>query len=65
MSYSYATAKAVLSEVDKDRILAMHLSTDTNDVDWDKATQAYGAASVESMRVSYRNLLKKIEKAGG
>jgi len=34
-------------------------------VDWDKATQAYGAASVESMRVSYRNLLRKIEKAGG
>lgn len=26
MSYSYATAKAVLSDVDKDRILAMHLS---------------------------------------
>lgn len=37
----------------------------TLQVDWDKATQAYGAASVESMRVSYRNLLKKIEKAGG
>jgi hypothetical protein len=34
-------------------------------VDWDKATQAYGAASVESMKVSYRNILKKIEKAGG
>ncbi|KAI4823076.1 hypothetical protein E4T44_10205 [Aureobasidium sp. EXF-8845] len=65
MSYSYATAKAILSDVDKDRILAMHLSSDTNDVDWEKATQAYGAASVESMRVSYRNILKKIEKAGG
>ncbi|KAH0291334.1 hypothetical protein M436DRAFT_39264 [Aureobasidium namibiae CBS 147.97] len=66
MSYSYATAKAVLSDVDKDRILAMHLSqSDISNVDWDKATQAYGAASVESMRVSYRNLLKKIEKAGG
>jgi hypothetical protein len=32
MSYSYATAKAILSDVDKDRILAMHLSSDTNDV---------------------------------
>jgi len=32
MSYSYATAKAVLSDVEKDRILAMHLSSDTNDV---------------------------------
>jgi hypothetical protein len=42
------------------------LSTDsTSQVDWDKATQAYGAASVESMRVSYRNILKKIDKAGG
>ncbi|CAD0089901.1 unnamed protein product [Aureobasidium vineae] len=66
MSYSYATAKAILSEVEKDRILAMYLSSDDmNDVDWDKATQAYGAASVDSMKVSYRNSLKKIEKAGG
>ncbi|KAI4757805.1 hypothetical protein E4T52_10151 [Aureobasidium sp. EXF-3400] len=66
MSYSYATAKAVLSDVDKDRILAMHFSSDGNDqVDWDKATQAYGAASVNSMKVSYRNILTKIEKAGG
>jgi hypothetical protein len=32
MSYSYATAKAVLSDVEKDRLLAMYLSTDTNDV---------------------------------
>jgi hypothetical protein len=34
-------------------------------VDWDKATQAFGAKSVESMKVSYRNSLKKIEKFGG
>ncbi|KAI5209033.1 hypothetical protein E4T39_00991 [Aureobasidium subglaciale] len=66
MSYSYATAKALLSEGEKDRILAIFLSSDdNNDVNWDKATQAFGAASVESMKVSYRNLLKKIEKAGG
>jgi hypothetical protein len=32
MSYSYATAKAILSDVEKDRILAMFLSTDTNEV---------------------------------
>ncbi|TIA25795.1 hypothetical protein D6C81_01394 [Aureobasidium pullulans] len=67
MSYSYAMAKALLSEGEKDRILAMWLSNDDHaaNVDWDKATQAFGAASIESMRVSYRNLLKKIEKAGG
>ncbi|KAI5276080.1 hypothetical protein E4T47_00993 [Aureobasidium subglaciale] len=66
MSYSYAIAKEVLSDGEKDRILAIFLSSDeNNDVNWDKATQAFGAASVESMKVSYRNLLKKIEKAGG
>ncbi|CAD0114777.1 unnamed protein product [Aureobasidium uvarum] len=58
MSYSYATAKAILSEVEKDRILAMYLSSDD-------MNDAYGAASVDSMKVSYRNSLKKIEKAGG
>ncbi|KAI5254853.1 hypothetical protein E4T42_02175 [Aureobasidium subglaciale] len=66
MSYFYAIAKEVLSDGEKDRILAIFLSSDdNNDVNWDKATQAFGAASVESMKVSYRNLLKKIEKAGG
>lgn len=86
MSYSYETAKTVLSEGEKDRILAIYLSTDEPNVcqeivssrdrllsaadfilqvDWEKATQAFGAASVESMKVSTRNLLKKIEKAGG
>ncbi|CAD0058891.1 unnamed protein product, partial [Aureobasidium pullulans] len=42
---------ALLSEGEKDRILAMWLSNDDH--------------AANSMRVSYRNLLKKIEKAGG
>lgn len=33
--------------------------------DWEKATREYGSASVESMKVSTRNVLRKIEKAGG
>jgi hypothetical protein len=46
-------------------LLLLGADSKYSQVDWDKATQAYGAASVDSMRVSYRNLLKKIEKAGG
>jgi hypothetical protein len=34
-------------------------------VNWEKATADYGSASVDSMKVSVRNVFKKIEKAGG
>ena len=34
-------------------------------INWEKATRDFGAASVESMRVMTRTALKKIEKAGG
>lgn len=32
-------------------------------IDWVKATGDYGAASIDSMKVSYRNIIKKLEKA--
>jgi hypothetical protein len=51
--------------VDIESCAPLLVTDSTSQVDWDKATQAYGAASVDSMRVSYRNILKKIEKAGG
>ncbi|KAK5006383.1 hypothetical protein LTR28_006564, partial [Elasticomyces elasticus] len=34
-------------------------------IDWGKATNEFGAASSESMRVMYRSAIKKIKDAGG
>ncbi|PNS15511.1 hypothetical protein CAC42_770 [Sphaceloma murrayae] len=65
--YSYQVAKDVLSETDKNRILAIYFSMESPNasVDWSVATNTFGAASEESMRVMLRNALKKIKDAGG
>ncbi|TKX25887.1 hypothetical protein C1H76_1731 [Elsinoe australis] len=65
--YSFEVAKAVLSETDKNRILAIYLSMENPNsiTDWSTATTAFGAASEDSMRVMLRSALKKIKDAGG
>ncbi|PSK56559.1 hypothetical protein B9Z65_6183 [Elsinoe australis] len=65
--YSFEVAKAVLSETDKNRILAIYLSMENPNsiTDWSTATAAFGAASEDSMRVMLRSALKKIKDAGG
>ncbi|GAB7352778.1 hypothetical protein MBLNU459_g3125t1 [Dothideomycetes sp. NU459] len=65
MPYSYKIAMDVLSDTDKNRLVAVYLNSDGANVDWQRATTAFGAASVESMKVMVRMALKKIEKAGG
>ncbi|KAK4570080.1 hypothetical protein LTR86_003050 [Recurvomyces mirabilis] len=66
MPYDYPGAKTALSETEKDRILALYLSSNTTAVnvvfDWDKATTAFGSASVASMKISLNNSLKKLTK---
>ncbi|KAK3676523.1 hypothetical protein LTR78_003799 [Recurvomyces mirabilis] len=68
MPYDYPAAKTVLSETEKDRILALYLSSNTTAVnavfDWEKATTAFGSASVASMKISLNNSLKKLTKLG-
>ncbi len=34
-------------------------------IDWKKAADEFGSASAESMKVSTKNIMTKIEKAGG
>ncbi|GAB7343832.1 hypothetical protein MBLNU457_1800t1 [Dothideomycetes sp. NU457] len=65
--YDYKVALNVLSEQNKNRLLACYLSTENpgSTTDWDHATASFGAASPESMRVMVRNALKKIKEAGG
>lgn len=45
--------------------LRPHLADPSHQTDWQRATTAFGCASVDSMRVMTRSALKKIEKAGG
>ncbi|KAK5716313.1 hypothetical protein LTR17_016427 [Elasticomyces elasticus] len=63
-TYDYKYAKGALTETEKDRILCIYLNGDmtalNSSIDWEKATAAYGSASVESMRKSLTNSLKKI-----
>ncbi|KAK5135929.1 hypothetical protein LTR08_004387 [Meristemomyces frigidus] len=69
MSYDYKIAKDVLSDTDKNRLLCLYLSCQTaavnGCVDWDKAAAMFDCASVDSMKVMTRTILKKVEKAGG
>ncbi|CAK1365875.1 hypothetical protein CB0940_09665 [Cercospora beticola] len=64
--YNSSIAREVLTEAEKDRLLAVALSTaaDNSAINWEKATTEFGAASVDSMRVSVRNIHKKLDKAG-
>ncbi|KAK3620682.1 hypothetical protein LTR56_023274 [Elasticomyces elasticus] len=71
-TYDYQTVKtalSVLTEGEKNRIVSLYLSSDTTAVnamvDWDKATAAYGSASIGSMKVSLGNSLKKIAGKDG
>lgn len=84
-AYDFQVAKAALTQVDKDRILAVYLNmTDSNavspltqtpcssflltwghrsQVNWKKAADDYGSASVESFKIMIRQGLKKIKDA--
>ncbi|TKA78051.1 hypothetical protein B0A55_02126 [Friedmanniomyces simplex] len=68
-TYEYKTALSVLTETEKNRVVCLYLSSDTAilnaSIDWEKATMAFGSASVSSLRVSLNNSLKKIADQGG
>ncbi|KAI7231127.1 hypothetical protein KC330_g6590 [Hortaea werneckii] len=68
-SYDYDVAKRVLSETDKDRFLCCYLNiTDPNAVNWEKAANDYGSASVQSFKKMIQNASKKVkdgEATGG
>ncbi|KAI6909647.1 hypothetical protein KC318_g3968 [Hortaea werneckii] len=68
-TYDYDVAKRVLSETDKDRFLCCYLNiTDPNAVNWEKAANDYGSASVQSFKKMIQNAFKKVkdgEAAGG
>ncbi|KAF7186220.1 hypothetical protein HII31_12462 [Pseudocercospora fuligena] len=61
--YNFKLVKEVLSEGEKDRIIAIYLNTTDGVTDWAAATKDFGAASVDSMKVSMRNAIKKLEKS--
>ncbi|EME46768.1 hypothetical protein DOTSEDRAFT_22803 [Dothistroma septosporum NZE10] len=61
--HSYAAAKSVITEADKNRIICIYLSCDLSAIDWKKAAADYGSASTESFRKLNQMLLKKIEAA--
>lgn len=69
MAYIWEIVNTTLSEIEKNRfvccVMSTNQSTFMNNVDWNKATQDFGAASVESMKKGITNTLKKVEKAGG
>jgi hypothetical protein len=69
MAYIWDIVNATLNETEKNRFMCCVINTDQStfmsNVDWKKATQDYGAASVESMKKGITNSLKKVEKAGG
>ncbi|KAF2484675.1 hypothetical protein BDY17DRAFT_296118 [Neohortaea acidophila] len=64
-TYDFKVAKASLSENDKDRFLAVYLNLiDPNTaVNWKKAADDFGSASVESFKKTVSNALKKIKAA--
>ncbi|KAI6796658.1 hypothetical protein KC363_g1425 [Hortaea werneckii] len=68
-TYDYDVAKRVLSETDKDRFLCCYLNiSDPNAVNWEKAANDYGSASVQSFKKMIQNAFKKVkdgEAAGG
>ncbi|CAK4031296.1 Hypothetical predicted protein [Lecanosticta acicola] len=64
-SYSFEVAKAVLNDTDKNRILCIYLSSNQTAINWQKATNDFGSASVESFIKMNVKMLKKIENAGG
>ncbi|KAK0265181.1 hypothetical protein B0A54_12558 [Friedmanniomyces endolithicus] len=63
-THDYKAALQVLTEMEKNRIVCLYLSSDTAAIgalfDWERATAAFGSASVQSMKVSLNNLLKKV-----
>ncbi|EME82446.1 uncharacterized protein MYCFIDRAFT_197566 [Pseudocercospora fijiensis CIRAD86] len=61
--YNFKLAKQVLTDGEKDRILAIYLNTNDGVIDWATATSDFGAASAESMKVSLRNTMKKLDKS--
>jgi hypothetical protein len=69
MAYIWEIANTTLSDSEKNRFvccaLSMNQATFMNNVDWNKATADYGAASVESMKKGITNAHKKVEKSGG
>ena len=80
---NFDTAKTLLSDGEKNRILAIYLNTkpdgavrphphllnlsnksNISQTDWAAAAAAFGSASVDSMKVSTRTILKKLEAKG-
>ncbi|KXT09736.1 hypothetical protein AC579_10003 [Pseudocercospora musae] len=61
--YNFQLVKQTLTEGEKDRIIAIYLNTTDGVIDWAAATSDFGAASADSMKVSLRNTIKKLEKS--
>lgn len=63
-TFNYELAKSILNEHDKARILCIYLSSDQSAINWTKAANDFGSASIESFKKTTQNMLKKLEKAG-
>ncbi|TKA62925.1 hypothetical protein B0A49_03068 [Cryomyces minteri] len=55
----------VLSETERNRLLAGLLTNVSAPVNWDMAAEQFGAASAGSMRHMYNSALEKVKDAGG
>ncbi|EME42571.1 hypothetical protein DOTSEDRAFT_54903 [Dothistroma septosporum NZE10] len=64
-TWDFEIFKNTVSDVEKDRILALYLNGELINIDFDKAATDLKSASANSMKVSMSNMWKKIEKAGG
>ncbi|KAM0719188.1 hypothetical protein Q7P37_005093 [Cladosporium fusiforme] len=64
-TFNYALAKTLLTEVEKERIVCTFLnSTDPiATVDWVKATEEFGSASIEAYKKGLQNTTKKLKAA--
>ncbi|KAF2158118.1 hypothetical protein K461DRAFT_310074 [Myriangium duriaei CBS 260.36] len=62
---SYTVAKAVLSEVEKNRLLACYLAIENPNeaVDFNLAAQEFGSASTESFKKMIQTSWKKVEQS--
>lgn len=64
--YDYSIAKSALNQADKDRILYLYLSSNSAEIDWERATAAFGGScTVRSFKQMTYQMHKRIEKAGG
>lgn len=64
--YDYKIAKSVLNQADKDRILCLYLSSNSAEIDWERATAAFGGScTVKSFKEMTCHMHKRIKKAGG